>query len=362
MERILGLPVWDSTRQGNLHNNSLLPTLWQRLYSDYTQPELERVPTCTPRPLNTDTDRTARIKPTTMKRFGKDALNKLEEKSKDDQSEKKSKNIKTAGGAKRRLDQCQNLDQLLSSPSVVNSVAIGVEKSEDALKKIRREGSERAKLSKGVQIFESEDKNAYFQRIMKNSSAEDIYFEYENFLKKLPPLISSQRIKVVNEVRRELNIKDIESARGDTKQLSSSSPFPDTERGTPIIDALGIKLGKSFNFLVPPTTKCLHCYRELTFHNEPTQVPVFTLTGPMLFSKYIWRCRKCLHDNTDVMYYPDSYGNTREGVKFYPTKLQVKVTRASTEVYMTNMAVKGYLSELQHGWLSGTYISLCIIL
>ena len=41
-----------------------------------------------------------------------------------------------------------------------------------------------------------------------------------------------------------------------------------------------------------------------------------------------------------------------KGYKYYPTSYGVKVTRASGEVYYTTISVKGYFSELLHGWLS----------
>ena len=42
------------------------------------------------------------------------------------------------------------------------------------------------------------------------------------------------------------------------------------------------------------------------------------------------------------------------GYQFYDTELGVNVVRASNEVYMEKLAVKTYLSLLQHGWLSAT--------
>ena len=232
--------------------------------------------------------------------------------------------------SKRRLGLCQNRDALLGSSSVASSVALGEKESEEVQKRQHLEGIKRSTTDSSPEVKCGEDKEKYFARILYAESKEDIYSEYQMFLKRLPPLKNSQRVQFSSKVRKELKIYDIESTlKVDTKKLKSVSPVPDSGRKTPIMDALSINLGTSLNFLVPPTTRCLLCNRELTFHNECTQVPVFTLTGPIMFSKYIWKCRKCQSPGNlkrgsslfgDVYYHPDRYGNSVVGHKFYPKK------------------------------------------
>ena len=62
---------------------------------------------------------------------------------------------------------------------------------------------------------------------------------------------------------------------------------------TPLLDALGNKLGLSLFFITPPTESCLLCDNPLDFNNEPSQVVTHTLSGPRLVSKYIMRCVNC---------------------------------------------------------------------
>ena len=66
------------------------------------------------------------------------------------------------------------------------------------------------------------------------------------------------------------------------------------------LNTLSIAHGSSFRVLCPPVTKCLLCDKDLSMCNKPTQVAVHTLKGPVLYSKYIYRCFGCcLGETTD---------------------------------------------------------------
>ena len=102
--------------------------------------------------------------------------------------------------------------------------------------------------------------------------------------------------------------------------------------------------------------------KNLTKNNDQSQVTLFNVDGPVLATKYIWRCRECkgqwkLNLKTaaiwaDVTYHPECYGNSTAGFRFYDDTFQVKVVRASAEVYFSTLFIKSYNSDLQHGWLS----------
>lgn len=47
-------------------------------------------------------------------------------------------------------------------------------------------------------------------------------------------------------------------------------------------------------FLGPPTTDCFKCSRSLKFHNLPSQILCFGLTGPVPALKITLRCTACL--------------------------------------------------------------------
>ena len=90
---------------------------------------------------------------------------------------------------------------------------------------------------------------------------------------------------------------------------------------TPLLDALGAKLGMSFTYiLAPPVHQCLLCSKPLKKQHDPTNVALFMLRGPVVASRHIWRCRDCkcasllspsteVADPSDVHYRPDSFGN-----------------------------------------------------
>ena len=61
-----------------------------------------------------------------------------------------------------------------------------------------------------------------------------------------------------------------------------------------ILDALSSKIGINlWTMIAPPTTKCLLCCKDLTPNNEPVHVPLHTIKGPQLATKYTWECRSC---------------------------------------------------------------------
>ena len=111
----------------------------------------------------------------------------------------------------------------------------------------------------------------------------------------------------------------------------------------------------------PPTSCCLLCKKMLSFHHKPTQIVVHTLTGPYLYSKYIFRFRGCKFASNyngafqsqpqDIHYHPDHYGNDKMGWKFYG-HLEFRHVRASNEVFIEKNLVEDYLALLHHGWLS----------
>ena len=167
---------------------------------------------------------------------------------------------------------------------------------------------------------ESETKEEYFQRVMKSASSLDRVLEFLHFRKQADKLLPAQRNELVTLVRKELEIDvALQSMKLEAKIAHGEE--------TPILNALGAKLGTSFaNILAPPTMACILCQKDLKKHHEPTIVSLFTLSGPVVASKHIWRCRLCSgatalmnqNDSTeqmevavarDVHYGPDSYGN-----------------------------------------------------
>ena len=104
-----------------------------------------------------------------------------------------------------------------------------------------------------------------------------------------------------------------------------------------MIDFLSIKLGFSLNILCPPVKECILCQRNLSINNRPTQVVVYKLTGPEIYSKYIYRCKSC--------------SLVKTGWIFYKKSPQIFL-RASNEVYFEKLLVKSYTNNLCHAWMS----------
>lgn len=230
-------------------------------------------------------------------------------------------------------------------------------KSAAMLGKITKMAEESKKLKKDNETDNKNNKeneckeNETFSEVDFSKETEyDRYFEYIQWRRNLPSLLGGVEEELDNEVKKRLNINENINV---TKNGNSS----------PILDTFSCELGKSVTtVLAPPTLKCLLCEKDLTKHNEQSQVTLFNIDGPVLATKYIWRCKNCkgqwkLNLKTaaiwaDVAYHPECYGNPSAGFRFYDETFEVKVVRASAEVYFSSLFVSSYNSDLQHGWMS----------
>ena len=70
-----------------------------------------------------------------------------------------------------------------------------------------------------------------------------------------------------------------------------------------------------YEIICPPVEKCMKCDRKLTIHNQPAQVTIFKLTGPVPGLKLTSKCQRC-----GLIYKYAQYGNKSEGFQFYPER------------------------------------------
>ena len=107
---------------------------------------------------------------------------------------------------------------------------------------------------------------------------------WTRILKNLPDLLNNQKSDLIHLVKTELGV--------DNLKLCGKVNF----RGDnfPILDALSCKLGLSLrHLLAPPTSSCLLCAKPLSPNHKPVQVPLHSVDGPWIASKYSWECRSC---------------------------------------------------------------------
>ena len=193
--------------------------------------------------------------------------------------------------------------------------------------------------------------------VFRAASCEEIYVEYLGFIQELPELIPSVRKNVLDNVRKHLNISNIEHS-------FSNLNFDNLKTGViqnVVIDELSLHLGYSLRSIGPPVSCCKLCKKSLSFHHSPTQIALHKLTGPYIYSKYVFRCRACLYGSNhtgafytnlqDIYYHPDRFGNDKMGWKYYEDEKFVSV-RASNEVFLDKSLVEYYLALLHHGWVS----------
>ena len=186
---------------------------------------------------------------------------------------------------------------------------------------------------------------------------EEVYVEYLDFIRQLPELIPSVRQKLLEQVRQYFNIVDIEQSFPSLDFLK----LKPSEKQNVLIDELSLHLGYSLRSIGPPVSSCMFCKKLLTYHHKPTQIVLHKLTGPYIYSKYVFRCRSCkfgsnltgaMYSNLqDIYYHPDRFGNDKMGWQFYENVTFANI-RASNEVFLDRSLVEYYLALLHHGWLS----------
>ena len=197
-----------------------------------------------------------------------------------------------------------------------------------------------------------------FEDVYSKLTKEEIFLEYCNFLQSLPDLIDSESIKIIDLVKKELSIEKMlnELQHCDFRSLVNTQNIH-------LMKHLSAKLGFSLKFLCPPVKSCILCERKLTLNNKPTQVIVHNVTGPELYTKYIYRCRGCKLENNskgnksdkpnvqDIYYHSDRYGNLQTGWLFYKKK-EPEYIKASNEVFFKKHLLVSYMNNLCHAWMS----------
>ena len=164
-------------------------------------------------------------------------------------------------------------------------------------------------------------------------SKEEILSEYFQFLRNLPILPDIELNKVIDTVKSEWGIDEI------LKSQLKPAALLHLSKGNLLADKLSTKMGQSIRIISPPVKDCLLCKESLSVSNNPTQIVVHTLTGPVMYSKYILKCQRCrliekskfnpLHENhrQDIYYHPDKYGNMSYGYMFYIQDIPYVCTR-----------------------------------
>ena len=170
--------------------------------------------------------------------------------------------------------------------------------------------------------------------------------------------MESEKSKIIKLVKEELHIDEILSEL----QYCDFESLVCKKKGH-LIEYLSTKLGYSLKIICPPVKTCMLCEQILTLNNKPTQVVVHTVTGPEIYSKYIYRCRGCKLvrkskiDKTskvnaqDIYYHSDKYGNMQTGWLFYK-KNKPEYIKASNEVFFSKTLIVSYVNNLCHAWMS----------
>ena len=210
-------------------------------------------------------------------------------------------------------------------------------------------------------MFTGESANDYFERIYEKETHVEIFLEWLLFMKRLPAFENMAIKEIKDEVKQNLKIDEIE------RNISFHEMHFNTKdtTHTPVLDALGAKLGYSLNIISPPTKECLLCGKCLVNRHAgrpSTLTALFSLTGPKIATKLTWTCRNCkngwkldgnLHGPIEnISYFPDRFGNTQRGFKFYPKYFQIKIIEGTGESYFEKNVVSGYWEEFSHGWLT----------
>ena len=103
---------------------------------------------------------------------------------------------------------------------------------------------------------ETESKDAFFSRVYNDSSPLDHVLEFLIFKREAEKLLPELRDELVKIVRHHLRVDEAIADLKLEKRLENEE--------TPLLDALGAKLGTSFAYiLAPPVHQCLLCSKPL---------------------------------------------------------------------------------------------------
>ena len=149
-------------------------------------------------------------------------------------------------------------------------------------------------------------------------SEEEILSEYLNFLRNLPDLIETEKKKLIDIVKKEWRIDEIMS---NFKMLNFEKKLVNVKKGNSLLDELSIKLGRSLRVLCPPVSRCLLCDQKLAMNNKPIQIVIHTLTGPVMYSKYILRCKNCRLTTKEK--FKACNEKLRQDVYYHPDKVTI---------------------------------------
>ena len=147
-------------------------------------------------------------------------------------------------------------------------------------------------------------------------SREEVLSEYFIFLRNLPDIITSEKLKLIEMVKKEWKIDDLLL---NIHKLKFEKKLVNVGMGDNLIDELSIKLGRSLRVLSPPVSRCLLCDENLTLNNNCVQIVVHTLQGPKMYSKYILRCRNCRLTSKEKFTAGDQ--KIRQDVYYHPYKV-----------------------------------------
>ena len=199
-----------------------------------------------------------------------------------------------------------------------------------------------------------------FEHCYARHTPKEVFAEYLDFIRSIPgDLIETEKKRILKVFEDKLQIADIMKniAKLDFKSLVNV-------KSSKLVDVLSINLGYSLKILCPPTKYCILCKKGLSIHHKPTQMIVHKISGPELYSKYLYRCRNCkLSKDTieeglssesvqkDINYDVDKYGNMTTGWLFYK-KYEPYFIKASNEVFLDKTLVESYSNNLCHAWMS----------
>ena len=93
-----------------------------------------------------------------------------------------------------------------------------------------------------------ETKEEYFVKVLRTATPSDRIYEYLVFKRNLPELLPDVRLQLESRVRDELMV-EIDGAHFNDGSLTN------TDGDTPLLDALGLKIGQPLSHVLAPPTR-----------------------------------------------------------------------------------------------------------
>ena len=131
--------------------------------------------------------------------------------------------------------------------------------------------------------------------------------------KNLPLIMPAASRSIISEITENLPVQVTDEEVRLLEEIFLKFPGIEIAHDQQMVQNVLSKCKTPLHFvLTPPIKSCVTCDRALSSASAPSHVTLFTLEGPCLGIKLVWKCQVC-----GINYGYCQYGNSQVGYQFY---------------------------------------------